>query len=101
MKTLKRFLVLAGCIILAAAVLVFVLENQAPVDLVIFGWPMPALPVAGYMAAAFLVGMLIGPLIGWFFYGRLRLKVASQQRELDACRRRLADLDSAQASARL
>jgi len=92
MRGVKKILVGVGAILIALATLVFMLENQQPVAVILFGWSAPELPIAAFIAFAFLLGMLIGPLLGWFVYGRLSLKVASQRRELAASRKQLAKL---------
>lgn len=64
MRNLKRALVALFMLLLAAAVLFFVLENQQAVSLVMFGWSAPAMPVALLVLAALLVGLAVGPLAG-------------------------------------
>ncbi|MNJ63558.1 hypothetical protein D3C77_594710 [compost metagenome] len=51
---------------LVAVVLLFTLENQQAVNLVLFGWSMPAVPLALVVIIALLVGLVLGPLIGVF-----------------------------------
>ncbi|MHC6224569.1 lipopolysaccharide assembly protein LapA domain-containing protein [Pseudomonas sp. X10] len=70
MRNLKRALVALFVLVLATLVLFFVLENQQPVALVMFGWSAPAMPVAVPILVTLLVGLAIGPLLG--AYGVLR-----------------------------
>lgn len=63
MRTLKRIVFFIIVLFIAAATLVFVLENKQPVALVFFGWSAPELSVAVPVIVALLVGMLIGPLL--------------------------------------
>jgi len=53
-------------LLLVLAVLAFVLENQQSVSLLFLGWAGPRLPVSVVMVLALLVGMMIGPILGWF-----------------------------------
>ena len=63
MRNVKRLIFLVIALLIAAAIVVFVLENQQAVALVFFGWNAPELPVAVPVIFALLVGMLIGPLL--------------------------------------
>lgn len=64
MHTLKRLLLVVFLLALVAAVLLFVLENQQAVALVMFGWPAPAVPISVVILAALLAGLAVGPLLG-------------------------------------
>lgn len=70
MRTFKRMVLLVFFMALVALVLLFLLENQQPVALNMFGWTLPALPVALFVILAFVVGLIIGPVLG----GCMRLR---------------------------
>lgn len=70
MRNLKRALLGVFLLLLILAVLAFVLENQQSVSLLFLGWAGPELPVSLMMVLALLIGMVVGPLLGWFL-GRL------------------------------
>jgi uncharacterized integral membrane protein len=53
-------------LLMVLVVLAFVLENQQSVTLLFFGFSGPQLPVSVVAVLALLVGMLIGPVLGWF-----------------------------------
>lgn len=63
MRNLKRLIFIVIALLIAAAIVVFVLENQQSFALVFFGWNAPELPVAVPVIFALLVGMMIGPLL--------------------------------------
>ncbi|WP_285351647.1 DUF1049 domain-containing protein [Pseudomonas sp. ME-P-057] len=63
MRNLKRLIFILIDLLIAAAIVVFVLENQQSFALVFFGWNAPELPVAVPVIFALLVGMMIGPLL--------------------------------------
>lgn len=63
MRAFRRIGVIAFIISVSLAALVFVLENQQPLSLLFLGFSTPVLPVSLYIAIAFLVGMVIGPLL--------------------------------------
>lgn len=64
MSNLKRLLLVALAVLLVLAILAFVLENRQSVSLLFLGWAGPELPVSICIVLAFLVGMVIGPLLG-------------------------------------
>lgn len=66
MRNLKRVLLAVFVLLLILAILAFVLENQQSVSLLFLGWSGPQLPVSVLMVAALLIGMVIGPILGWF-----------------------------------
>ncbi|MNJ55489.1 hypothetical protein D3C77_509820 [compost metagenome] len=70
MRNLKRLLLMLFLLVLVAVVLLFTLENQQVVNLVLLGWSMPAIPVALVVVIALLVGLVLGPLIGVFIARR-------------------------------
>ena len=66
MRNLKRVLLAVFVLLLILAILAFVLENQQSVSLLFLGWSGPQLPVSVLIVAALLIGMVIGPILGWF-----------------------------------
>lgn len=75
----KRALGFALVVILALATLVFVLENQQDTTLAYLGFSTPQLPVSLFVVAAFVLGGLLGLLLGTFVVLRMksRLKALS------------------------
>jgi uncharacterized integral membrane protein len=65
MRNLKRVLLGVFILLLVLTILVFVLENQQSVSLMLLGWAGPQLPVSLVIVLALLIGLLIGPLLGW------------------------------------
>jgi putative membrane protein len=65
MHNLKRILLAVFILLLVLAILAFVLENQQSVTLLFLGWAGPQLPVSLITVLALLVGMVIGPVLGW------------------------------------
>ena len=66
MRNLKRVLLAVFVLLLILAILAFVLENQQSVSLLFLGWAGPPLPVSLVVVFALLIGMVIGPVLGWF-----------------------------------
>jgi uncharacterized integral membrane protein len=62
MRGIKRVVLVLAVLVVALVILGFVLENQQGVSLSFMGWTTLQLPVAVYVVAALIVGMLIGPL---------------------------------------
>ncbi len=66
MRNLKLVLLVAFALLLVLSILAFVLENQQSVSLQFLGWSGPELPISFVMIVALLIGMVIGPIFGWF-----------------------------------
>lgn len=72
MRNFKRVMLAVIILLIVLATVVFVLENQQSVSLVFLGWSAPELSVAVPVIVALLIGMMIGPALGWIV--RLRKK---------------------------
>lgn len=81
MRNLKRLLVALFVLLLVTVVMFFVLENQATVPLVLFGWSAPAIPVSVWILAALVIGLAVGPLLGAYGLLRARRRIRSKARE--------------------
>ncbi|MFI8222895.1 lipopolysaccharide assembly protein LapA domain-containing protein [Pseudomonas sp. NPDC085632] len=66
MHNLKRVLLGVFLLLMVLIILAFVLENQQSVSLLFLGFSGPQLPVSLVAVLALLIGMLIGPVLGWF-----------------------------------
>ena len=66
MRNLKRILLGIFLLLMVLVVLAFVLENQQSVSLLFLGFSGPQLPVSVVAVLALLIGMLVGPVLGWF-----------------------------------
>ncbi|KAA8742508.1 LapA family protein [Pseudomonas koreensis] len=66
MRNLKRILLGVFILLLVLVILAFVLENQQSVSLLFLGFSGPQLPVSVVAVLALLIGMMIGPVLGWF-----------------------------------
>ncbi|MGR3887564.1 lipopolysaccharide assembly protein LapA domain-containing protein [Pseudomonas sp. 1152_12] len=72
MRGTKRVFVVLVVLAVALVVLAFVLENQQGVSLSFLGWTTMQLPVAVYVVAALIVGLMVGPLMGLLVTGSRR-----------------------------
>lgn len=72
MRNLKRVLFAVLILLLVLTILAFVLENQQSVSLLFLGWAGPQLPVSLLLVLTLLLGMVIGPILGWFLGRRSR-----------------------------
>jgi uncharacterized integral membrane protein len=66
MRNFKRILLGVFILLLVLVILAFVLENQQSVSLLFLGFSGPQLPVSVLTVLALLIGMMIGPVLGWF-----------------------------------
>ncbi len=97
MRNFKRLLVVIIALALAAIVVFFTLENRQLIQLIFFGWQTPELPVALYVMGAFVLGLVIGPLVSWWPQKRLRMRYNRQVKQLKACEQRVKALQTADA----
>lgn len=74
MRNFKRLALVVLALLVASAIVLFVLENNQPVALLFLGWAAPQLPVSVFVILALLAGMMLGPLLAWFVSARRRLK---------------------------
>jgi uncharacterized integral membrane protein len=74
MRNFKRLALVVLALLVASAIVLFVLENNRPVALLFLGWSAPQLPVSVFVILALLAGMMLGPLLAWFVGARRRLK---------------------------
>jgi putative membrane protein len=74
MRNFKRVMLVLIVLLIVLATVVFVLENQQPVSLVFLGLSAPELSVAVPVIVALLIGMVIGPFLGWVMSLRKKSK---------------------------
>lgn len=65
MHSAKRFLWVVVVLVFALAIFAFVLENQQSVALSFLGWSAAELPVSVVVTLALVIGMIVGPALGW------------------------------------
>ena len=92
MLWIKRILVIGAALLVAALTLAFILENQSQVRLQFMTLQSPELPVAFFVALAFIAGGLAGVLFSLYLRARLKLSLARQRGELARCRKELDSL---------
>lgn len=63
MRNVKRLIFFIVVLLIVVATVVFTLENQQAVTLVLFGWSAPELSLAIPVILALLLGMVIGPVL--------------------------------------
>ena len=69
MRNFKQLMIVTLLLGFAAVILIFVLENQNPVSLVLLGLPLPSLPIAILVLSALLIGLAVGPILaGWVIW---------------------------------
>lgn len=94
MRSFKRLLVLIVAIGLAAVVVLFTLENRTPIQLLLFGWQTAELPMALYVLGAFVLGLVLGPVLSWWPHQRLRMRYNKQVKQLRASEEKIQALQS-------
>ncbi len=89
MYWIKRILVAVAALLVAAITLVFILENQSQARLQFMTLQSPELPVAFFVALAFIAGGLAGVLLSLYLRARLKFALARNRSELGRCRKEL------------
>lgn len=89
MSWIKRILLIAAALLVGGLTLAFILENQGQAQLQFMTLQSPRLPVAFFVALAFVAGGLAGLLLSLYLRARLKLALARQGSELKRCRREL------------
>ena len=74
MRNFKRLTLVVLALLVASAIVLFVLENNQPVTLLFLGWSAPQLPVSVLVILALLAGMIVGPSLAWLLGMRRRPK---------------------------
>lgn len=82
MRKIKCAFIALVCLLLAAVVLLFTLENRQAVELSFLGWNSPAVPQAMAVLVAFVAGAFFAGLTFWLPLGHARRKNARQARQL-------------------
>lgn len=82
MRKIRRAFIALVCLLLAAAVLLFTLENKQPVELTFLSYTSPALPLAFTILAGFVLGAFFAGLTFWLPLGHYKRKTAKQAKKL-------------------
>lgn len=72
MRNVRRAILALFFLVVGIVVVLFMLENQQMVSLLVLGWIAPELPVSALLLMALLTGMAISPLLVWFRGNRRR-----------------------------
>ena len=70
MHSIKRAVLVVFALIVIFGIVIFILENQQPTALVFLGWHTAQLPQSLFFIGALLVGMAIGPAMGFVAFRR-------------------------------
>ncbi|MEB0203930.1 lipopolysaccharide assembly protein LapA domain-containing protein [Pseudomonas sp. CCC3.1] len=75
MSSFRRAVLVAFALVVIFGTVIFILENQQPTSLVFLGWSSPELPASLFFIGALLLGMAIGPAMGFIAYKRKAAKL--------------------------
>ncbi len=90
MRKVRRAFIALICLLLAAAVLLFTLENKQQVELSFLSYTSPALPLAFTILAGFVAGAFFASLTFWLPLGYYKRKAAKQAKKLAQLQEQLA-----------
>lgn len=75
MHNFKRAVFVVFALVITFGTVIFILENQQNTSLVFLGWHSPELPSSIFVLGALLLGMAIGPVLGFLAYRRKAAKL--------------------------
>ena len=75
MSSFRRAVLVAFALVVIFGTVIFILENEQPTSLVFLGWSSPELPASLFFIGALLLGMAIGPAMGFIAYKRKAAKL--------------------------
>lgn len=91
MRKIRRAFIALICLLLAAAVLLFTLENKQQVELSFLSYTSPALPLAFTILIGFVAGAFFAGLTFWLPLGHYKRKTARQAKKLAQLQEQLAE----------
>src|SRR5690606_901582 len=92
MQWLKRAVLIIVLLLVALSIIDFMLVNEQNIALQFLECSPPQLPISLFMVIAFILGSLLGILIGWLMTTRLRLRLMVQSNELNRYRKEIDKL---------
>ena len=75
MRDFKRVMLVIFGLVVVLGTVIFILENQQPTSLMFLGWRSAELPVSLIFIVALLLGMAVGPVMGFVAYKRKAAKL--------------------------
>src|SRR5690606_36915670 len=87
MQWLKRAVPIIVLLLVALSTIDFMLENQQSIALQFLEFSSPQLRISLFMVIGFILGSLLGIVIGWLMTTRLRLRLMVQSNHLNRYRR--------------
>lgn len=95
MRRFQQVLLFIMLLIVAAFILIFILENNVEVAISFLSLTSPTLPIAVFIVTAFLLGLVLALVIGYFVLLKVKIKLTLTKKQLAACKKELANKNSA------
>lgn len=95
MRRFQQVLLFIMLLIVAAFILIFILENNAEVAISFLSLTSPTLPIAVFIVTAFLLGLVLALIIGYVVLFKVKIKLTLTKKQLAACKKELANKNSA------
>ena len=92
MQWLKRAVLIIVLLLVALATIDFMLENQQNIALQFLEVSSPELPISLFIVIAFILGSLLGIVMGWLYTTRRRLGLMVESNELNRYRKEIDKL---------
>lgn len=94
MRRFQQVLLFIMLLIIAAFILIFILENNAEVVVSFLSFTSPSLPVAAFIVTAFLLGLVFALAISYIVLLKIKIKLTLTKKQLAACKKELATKSS-------
>lgn len=90
MRRFQQVLLLLMLLVIAVFILFFILENETKVTLSFMSYMTPQIPLAVLIVVAFLLGLILALVISSLVLFKFRIKLATANKQLAACKKELA-----------
>ena len=93
-KGIKRILLLSVALIAILAGFKFSIDNQQPLELILFGWHLPSIPVGFWILSTLLLGCLLGLILVYLPYLLARRSLKAKEKKIIRLEEQLKSLQS-------
>lgn len=95
MRRFQQVLLFIMLLIIAAFILLFILENNVEITISFLSFTTPSLPIAVFIMTGFLLGLILALLISYIVLLKIKIKLTLTKKQLAACKKELAQQNSA------
>ena len=93
-KRIKRILLLSLALIAILAGFKFSVDNEQPLQLILFGWHLPSIPIGFWILSALLLGCLLGLALSYLPNLLARRSLKAKEKKIIRLEEQLKNLQS-------